>query len=98
MDFSLSEEQQAIQDQVGKVCAEFGDDYWFDHDHTGDFPSEFKQAMADGGWLGIAMPPEVGGAGLGVTEAALMMHAVAKAGGMSAASAIHINPPLSPFL
>ena len=91
MDFSLSEEQRSIQDQIGRICAQFGDDYWFEHDHTGEFPNEFKRAMADGGWLGIAMPPEVGGAGLGVTEAALMMHAVAKAGGMSAASAIHIN-------
>jgi len=92
MDFSLSEEQQAIQENVARVCAGFDDDYWLDHDRTAEFPFDFHRAMADGGWLGITMPEEYGGAGLGVTEAALMMHAVAgSSGGMSAASAIHIN-------
>ena len=44
------------------------------------------------GWLGITMPEEHGGAGLGVTEAAIMMHDVAShGGGMAAASAVHIN-------
>ena len=92
MDFSLSEEQQAIRDNVAKVCDAFGDDYWLERDRTGEFPFDFHTAMAEGGWLGIAMPEEFGGAGLGVTEAALMMHAVAgSSGALSAASAIHIN-------
>ncbi|MEE9194282.1 MAG: acyl-CoA dehydrogenase family protein [Alphaproteobacteria bacterium] len=92
MDFSLTPEQQTICDAVRKTCAAFDDDYWLEHDRTGEFPDAFHKAMADGGWLGIAMPEEFGGAGLGVTEAALMMHAVANsAGAMSAASAIHIN-------
>ena len=48
--------------------------------------------MADAGWLGITMPTEYGGAGLGVTEAATMMHEVAShGGGMAATSAVHIN-------
>ncbi len=92
MDFSLSEEQQLIRDSVQKICAGFDDDYWLELDRTGEFPFEFHRAMASGGWLGIASPEEYGGAGLGVTEAALMMHTVANsAGAMSAASAIHIN-------
>jgi acyl-CoA dehydrogenase len=92
MDFSLTPEQEAIRDSVAKVCADFGDDYWLEHDRTGEFPEDFYRAMADGGWLGIAMPEEYGGAGLGLTEAAIMMHQVAKSSGaMSAASAIHIN-------
>ena len=92
MDFSLTPEQQAICDAVRKVRAAFDDDYWLEHDRTGEFPDAFHKAMADGGWLGIAMPEEFGGAGLGITEAALMMHEVANsAGAMSAASAIHIN-------
>ena len=92
MDFSLTPEQEAIRDNVAKVCADFGDDYWLEHDRTGEFPDDFHRAMADGGWLGIAMPEEYGGAGLGLTEAAIMMHQVAKSSGaMSAASAIHIN-------
>jgi acyl-CoA dehydrogenase len=92
MDFSLTAEQQAICDEVHKACAAFDDDYWLDRDKTGEFPFDFHRAMAQGGWLGIAMPEEFGGAGLGATEAALMMHAVAiSSGAMSAASAIHIN-------
>ena len=92
MDFSLTQDQQAVCDAVQKTCAGFDDDYWLEHDNSGEFPEEFYRAIADGGWLGIAMPEEYGGAGLGVTAAALMMHAVAgSAGGMSAASAIHLN-------
>jgi len=92
MDFELSDSHQAIVDGVAKVCAAFDDDYWTECDRTPRFPHEFHKAMADGGWLGITMPEDVGGAGLGVTEAALMMHTVAAGGGgQSAASAIHIN-------
>lgn len=92
MEFTLTEEQEAIVDSVAKVCSEFGDEYWLDHDRTGDFPFEFHKAMADGGWLGITMPEEFGGANLGVTEATLMMHQVGLGGGgMTACSSIHIN-------
>jgi len=92
MEFELSEDQTAIVNAVGQVVADFDDDYWLARDRDGAFPDAFHRAMADGGWLGIAMPEEVGGAGLGVTEAALMMMTVAGAGGaMAAASAIHMN-------
>jgi acyl-CoA dehydrogenase len=92
MDFSLTEEQTAIRDNVAKLCAEFDDDYWLNRDDTGVFPADFHKAMANAGWLGVAMPEEYGGASLGVTEAAIVMHTVAKSpGAMSAASAIHIN-------
>lgn len=92
MDFSISEEQAAIVDNVDRLCAGFGDDYWRDRDTTGDFPFEFHRTIADAGYLGITMPEEYGGAGLGVSEAALMMHAVARSpGAMTACSSIHIN-------
>ena len=92
MDFSLTSEQQAICDSVHKICAVFDDDYWLERDRTGEFPADFYQAIVDGGWLGITMPEAYGGSGLGVTEAALMMHTVAgSSGAMSAASAIHMN-------
>lgn len=92
MDFGLSPEHEAIREGVAAVCRRFGDDYWRDCEAEARFPREFHQAMAEGGWLGITMPPEHGGAGLGVTEAALMMHTVARHGGaMAAASSLHIN-------
>ena len=92
MDFSLSDEQIAIRESVKRICDRFGDDYWRAHDDSGEFPAEFHRAIADGGWLGIAMPEEYGGAALGVTEAAVLMHAIAgSAGAMAAASSVHIN-------
>ncbi len=90
MNFSLSTEQQEIRDAVLKHCSQFSDDYWLERDHDAVFPHQFHQSMADAGWLGIAMSEEVGGAGLGITEAAIMMQAVAESGGgMTAASSIH---------
>ena len=92
MDFSFTPEQQAIRDAIEKICVRFGDDYWLAKDKAGGFPQEFHAAFAKDGWLGIAMPEEYGGAGLGITEAALMMLAVSESGaGLSGASALHIN-------
>ena len=92
MDFSLSAEQQAIRDAVAKICARFGDDYWLKKDKDGGFPDDFHRAFAEAGWLGVCMPQEYGGAGLGVTEAALLMQTIAESGaGMSGASALHMN-------
>ena len=86
------DECNAIREGVRSVVTSFDDDYWLERDEDGKFPREFHRAMADGGWLGITMPEEYGGAGLGVTEAAIMMHEVASHGGaMAAASTVHIN-------
>ena len=92
MDFSLTPEQEAIREAIAKLCQRFDADYWLARDGDGAFPEEFVAAIVADGWLGIAMPPEHGGAGLGVTEAALMMQTVAQSGAaMSGVSAIHIN-------
>ena len=92
MDFSISDDHRAIRDGVAAVVKRFDDEYWLARDDDGEFPREFHRAMAEAGWLGITMPPEYGGAGLGVTEAAIMMHEVAShGGGMAAASTVHIN-------
>ena len=92
MDFSISDDHRAIRDGVAAVVKRFDDDYWLARDDDGEFPREFHRAMAEAGWLGITMPPEYGGAGLGVAEAAIMMHEVAShGGGMAAASTVHIN-------
>ena len=88
----LSEEHEAIRRGVAQVCDGFDDAYWSACDADKRFPFEFHKAMADGGWLGITMPENLGGANLGVTEAAIMMHTVSKSsGGYSAASTVHLN-------
>ena len=92
MNFALTEEQEGIRDAIAKICRRFDDQYWFDRDHDGRFPEELYRALADDGWLGMCIAEEHGGAGLGVTEAAIMMQTIAQSGGgMSAASSVHIN-------
>lgn len=92
MQYSATEAQQELRAQILKLCADFGDDYWLKIDQEARFPEEFYRAVAAGGWLGIAMPEEFGGAGLGISEATVMMQAVAESGAcMSGASAIHMN-------
>ena len=88
----LAETRAAIREGVRAVASRFDADYWLARDEDGMFPREYHRAMADAGWLGITMPEEYGGAGLGVTEAAIMMHEVAShGGGMAATSSVHIN-------
>jgi acyl-CoA dehydrogenase len=92
MDLVLSDTQRGLRDSVLELCAAFDGDYWLARDRDGEFPHAFHRAIADGGWLGIAMPEAYGGSGLGITEAAIMMQAVAESGAaMSGASALHMN-------
>ena len=92
MNFELSDQQLAIQDAIARICHDFGEDYWRERDSDGKFPEEFVGAITEGGWLGIAMPEEYGGADLGVSEALILAHTIARSGaGMSGASAVHLN-------
>ncbi|HBQ88957.1 acyl-CoA dehydrogenase family protein [Alcaligenes aquatilis] len=92
MNIELSEDQRALVQAIEAVCQQFDDEYWLARDQDGVYPHDFHQALADGGWLGIAMPEHYGGAGLGMMEAALMMHTISRTGaGFSGASAVHMN-------
>lgn len=92
MNFSFTPEQDAIREAVTRVCADFDANYWLEKDRHGGFPLDFHQAIADAGWLGVCMPEEFGGAGLGVMEAAIVVQAISESGaGMSGVSAVHMN-------
>jgi acyl-CoA dehydrogenase len=92
MSAAVSTAAADIRTAVSALCSRFPDDYWLARDRDGDFPFEFHAAMAAGGWLGIAMPVAFGGAGLGITEAAIMMQTIARSGAaMAGASAVHMN-------
>ena len=80
MSIDFTPEQIQIRDAVTRLCADFGDDYWLARDEDGVFPEDFCQAIADAGFMGIAMPEEYGGSGLGITEAAIMMQAISQSG------------------
>jgi acyl-CoA dehydrogenase len=89
---AITAEQHRIRDAIARLSAGFDDGYWLERDRSGGFPEAFYAAVARDGWLGIAMPEEYGGAGLGIAEAAVMMQAVAESGaGFSGASALHMN-------
>lgn len=92
MNFEFNEQQMAVQAAVQRICQDFGEDYWLARDTDGEFPEEFVRAITDGGWLGIAMPEAFGGSGLGIAEAAVLAHTIARSGaGLSGASAVHLN-------
>jgi len=92
MDYLHTSEHEQIREAIFRICARFGDDYWLTRDRDGGYPLDFHRAFAEAGWLGIAMPKEYGGSGLGITEAAIMLQAVAESSaGGSGASALHLN-------
>ncbi|MGH3388189.1 MAG: acyl-CoA dehydrogenase family protein [Actinomadura sp.] len=92
MDFELTETQRELQRGVAELAGSFGPDYWADHDERAEFPWEFYDAFARGGWLGIAIPTEYGGGGLGILEASLLLEEVAASGAaMNGCSTMHLT-------
>ncbi|WOX16596.1 acyl-CoA dehydrogenase family protein [Streptomyces sp. N50] len=92
MDFELTEDQETIRKSVAGLLRDFDDQYWMEKDQAHEFPTEFYDTVAGGGWLGITIPEAYGGHGLGITEASLLLEEVARSGGgMNAASAIHLS-------
>lgn len=92
MKYSTLQAHEDVRDNIAKICADFGDDYWRKKDKEGKFPHEFYGAIADGGWLGIAVPEEYGGAGLGMTAAVTMLQTIAEyGGGMNGGTSVKIN-------
>lgn len=92
MDFQLTNEQELIKDSVAKLCSDFTDEYWSSKDSEHEFPWDFYNAMAQAGWLGIAIPEAYGGSGRGITEASLVLETVAASGAaMNGATPLHLS-------
>lgn len=92
VDFAEDDDHRAIREGVRTVCKGFPDEYWRAADAEHRFPWDFYNAMAEGGWIGIAIPEEYGGGGRGITEASIVLEEVAASGaGMNGASAIHLS-------
>jgi alkylation response protein AidB-like acyl-CoA dehydrogenase len=97
MDFALTEQQEMIRKEVATLARSFSLDYWLERDRKHEYPWDFVKAFARAGWLGAIIPEEYGGSGLGVTEAAILLHEICAAGaGTSGASPIHFYmfPPM----
>lgn len=92
MDFQLTQDQEDIRRAVRELAATFPDAYWAGKDERVEFPHEFYDAFASGGWLGMAIPEEYGGGGLGILEASLLLQEVATSGaGMNGCSTMHLT-------
>jgi acyl-CoA dehydrogenase len=92
MDFRPDPDHEAIVEAVDRVCAQFDDTYWAERETRHEFPWDFYRQMAEGGWIGIAIPTEYGGGGQGITEAALVLNRVAASGAaMNGSSSIHLT-------
>src|SRR3954462_1974904 len=92
MNFDIDEDHEAIREAVRRVCSKFDDTYWRECDENHQFPWDFYDAMAAGGWVGIAIPEEYGGGGRGITEASIVLEEVAASGAaMNGCSALHTS-------
>ena len=81
-----------VRAAVRQVCADFPDDYWAACEEDHRFPWDFYQAMAAGGWIGVAIPEAYGGGGQGIRMAAAVLEEVAASGAcMNGASALHLS-------
>ena len=92
MDFEPVEDHEAIREGIRRICADFTDEYWSEVDEAHEFPWRFYEALAEGGWVGIAIPDEFGGGGMGITEASIMLEEIAASGAaMNGCSAVHLS-------
>ena len=92
MEFSQSDDHLAIRAGIQRICADFPDEYWAAKDEAHEFPWDFYNALAAGGWVGIAIPEEFGGGGQGITEASVMLEEIAASGAaMNGCSAVHLS-------
>jgi acyl-CoA dehydrogenase len=88
----FTESQLDVREAITKICSNFPDEYWANRDETSEYPHDFYKALAKDGWVGIALPEELGGAGLGISEATMMLHTIAQSGaGIAGAQSIHAN-------
>ena len=92
MEFADTDEHQLIRDSVRRICADYPDDYWAGKDEAHEFPWEFYGAMAQAGFVGIAIPEAYGGSGQGITEASIVLEEVAASGAaMNGCSSLHLS-------
>jgi len=88
----FSQEQLDVREAVAKICSNFPDDYWAERDESGVYPHELHAALAKYGWIGIALPEDLGGAGLGISEATMMLQTISQSGaGIAGAQSIYAN-------
>jgi acyl-CoA dehydrogenase len=84
---TLTDEQRALRNRVAEICRRYPGEYWRDLDSRREYPEKFVNELTQAGYLACLIPPEYGGAGLGVREAGLILETIHASGG--SASACH---------
>ena len=88
----FSEQQLEVRDAISKICSKYPNSFWRERDETGLYPHELHRDLAKGGWVGVALPEELGGAGLGISEATMMLQTISQSGaGIAGAQSVHAN-------
>jgi acyl-CoA dehydrogenase len=85
MDFTLTEDQLQLREEIRKVCQDFSDPYWRDIDARNEYAERFVQKLTGLGWLAALIPEDYGGSGLGITEASIILEEINRWGGNATA-------------
>ena len=95
-----TESETAVREAIQNITSQFPDQYWLDCEKEEKYPHELHKELAASGFLGIAVPEEYGGSGLGIAEATVMLQTIAESGaGIAGAQSIHANIyPLQPVI
>lgn len=85
----LSDQQRLVQRNIREICDDFDAEYWREKEQSAEYPHEFVDTLIEHGWLGIHVPEELGGVGMGISEAVVMLEEIASSpGGGTAVSAV----------
>src|SRR6202171_5052121 len=80
-----AQDQEAIRQSVRQLCKDFPDSYWRKIDKAEEYPDAFVKAVTASGYLAALIPEEYGGAGMGITEASIILEEINRAGANSGA-------------
>jgi acyl-CoA dehydrogenase len=69
-----------IRAAVRSLCAKYGEAYWLEMDRNNDYPADFVAELTQAGFLGVLIPEQYGGSGLGLLEAAAIMEEICHSG------------------
>ncbi|WP_265110266.1 acyl-CoA dehydrogenase family protein [Halosolutus halophilus] len=81
MDYTETEEQRLIRESVRDIASDYDWEYWKGRIEGKEFPEEYWADLARDGWLGVTIPEEYGGAGLGMLEMSMVIEELSRGGG-----------------
>ena len=81
MDFIMTKEQEMIAGSAREISRKFGPEYWYEKENNQSFPNDFLEVLGETGILGLGIPEEYGGSGMGLTEAVIAIEELGAGGG-----------------